>query len=394
MRIKQNVCSKLWTDTNIDFRRQTLRHCCKQDPHDITLDEINELGVDVFEKYPLHLDNKNKMLFDNKIPDSCNFCKLNNEHSIRHSWNTWSDDFINENRPQLLKQDLTNYFEIDMGDKCDLACVYCGPQSSTTWQKELGWPSQRENSEKIQWRETMMNLLEQRLTQGIETLGGITINFLGGEPTLIPDTYKILDKLLPILKQYKHKPNILFTTNLNTKSTLMDRFVNTMESTKEYVNWSVGVSIEDVNERAELVRYGLDFNRFTKNLVRIAPHCKVYFTCTQNFLSMPYFGDIVEYMFNTMPTVYKDDWGITANCVYDNALDPAYLDHDMVDWRGIENILTKYNVQSDIIDHMNNMEARAGTKTPDDKFMQTYQLLLKRSEKYLELFPHLKTKLG
>jgi hypothetical protein len=99
-------------------------------------------------------------------------------------------------------------------------------------------------------------------------------------------------------------------------------------------------------------------------------------------------------MFNTMPTVYNDDWGITANCVYDNALDPAYLDHDMVDWRGIENILTKYNVQSDIIDHMNNMEARAGTKTPDDKFMQTYQLLLKRSEKYLELFPHLKTKLG
>ena len=33
MRIKQNVCSKLWTDTNIDFRRQEIRHCCKSVGH-------------------------------------------------------------------------------------------------------------------------------------------------------------------------------------------------------------------------------------------------------------------------------------------------------------------------------------------------------------------------
>ena len=45
------ICSKLWTDTNINFKENSIRHCCKQQVPGtkINLDEIKKLNENIFE---------------------------------------------------------------------------------------------------------------------------------------------------------------------------------------------------------------------------------------------------------------------------------------------------------------------------------------------------------
>ena len=403
MRIKQNVCSKLWTDTNIDFRRQEIRHCCKSIGHKITFQEMDDLGVDVFEKYDLNVENKQTMLLKNQIPaHTCKLCVRNGDNAIRHSWNTWTDDFITNSKDVLMDTDHVQYIEIDIGDQCDLACVYCGPWSSTTWKKEVGQSVKSKDEYTIEWTRRMMELLVERIKQ-IDKTRRLSINFLGGEPTLMPEVYTLIDNLTPIFKTFDEKVNLMFTTNLNTKGPLFDRMVDTIKKTNEFAHWTIGVSIENIGPRAELVRYGLDWNRFHHNMMELQHHAKIALTCTHNYFSLPHFDETLEYFFNSFSTKFNDDrvghgWGITSNCVYDNVLDPAYLSHDFVPWDRIYAKLDQYIGRGNEPDRLNsiylhtdNMKQRVGTKPFNSRFFQYHKNISMRTPAYFEQFPYYKT---
>jgi hypothetical protein len=393
----------MWTDVNIDLRSCTLRHCCKQQGSKIDMEEIDKLGVEVFEQYEVNVNNKKQMLFANEIPDSCVICQDNNDNAIRHNWNYWSDEFINNNRQQLYIEDMTSYIEIDIGSQCDLACVYCGPWSSTTWANELGIKIEKETKKESEWRSSIRTHIYAKIKQ-IRKDKVITINFLGGEPTLMKDTYIILDELLPLFKEFTAKPRVIFTSNLNTKPALFKRLLDTVKSTSDYVNWTIGVSIEGIGARAELVRYGLNWERFENNLKEISPYVSVMFTVTHNVLSMPYFIDMLDWMTTVTNTAYRkhgesgyimpdsDDhvvWDISNNCVYDNAYDPAYLYPDMVDFDSIIAKMTALNFNQPALDHIESMRDRIGTKSPGLDFLNTFNVILKRIDDYKTLFPHI-----
>lgn len=399
MKIKQNVCSKLWSDSNIDFRRQEFRHCCKAVGFPITFEEMDQLGVDVFERNERTLNDKHQMLFENKIPEvSCRLCALNGDNAIRHSWNGWDDHFINANRDHLMDRDETHYIEIDIGDQCDLACVYCGPWSSTTWKKEQGMTVKPKTDYQQQWTDRMMDLLVQRIDQ-MDKSRRISINFLGGEPTLMPEVYTLIDNLTPIFKKFEHKINLMFTTNLNTKGPLFERMLETIQKTNEFAHWTCGVSIENVGERAELVRYGLDWNRFHSNMMELQHYARIALTCTHNYFSLPHWSDTLEYFFDSFETEFGgpkpgEGWLITSNCVYDNVLDPAYLQQEFVDWNNIyqtlERLIPDKNSKhgQQLIQHTNDMRTRVGTRTPDKHFYHYHKNISMRTPGYFQLFPY------
>ena len=165
MRIKQNVCSKMWTDTNVNFRLNSIRHCCKQLEVPVSLQEVKDYGIDIFEQYPVLRTDKRTMLIDNEIPETCKLCKINDKQSIRHSWNKWSDDYINHNRQDMMVDDMAEYIELDLGNQCDLACVYCGPWASSTWAKEMGQPNKPISDYDKEWRDRMLELVTKRIEQ-------------------------------------------------------------------------------------------------------------------------------------------------------------------------------------------------------------------------------------
>lgn len=390
MKIKQNVCSKMWTDVNIDFRQQTIRHCCKQRGTPISLDEIDALGTDIFQKYTANLDNRHSMLSADSLPDDCGVCKDNGDAAIRHAWNIWSDEYIDAARNTLYDADLTSYIEIDISHQCDLACVYCGPWSSSAWAKELDVKHNTTDVAEI-WRSRMLAATIEYI-KTIDHDSQIVINFLGGEPTMIPATYDILETILPELKTFSIRPVIIFTTNMNTKPKLFERLLNIINSTADYVKYNIGVSIEDVGHRAELVRYGLDWERFNSNLERIMPIVNaVYFTCTHNLLSLPYFAETIRWIGEVTKDVDDSKWDVTANCVYDNYLDPAYLDRGVVDFDAIYAEFNAIGVKDEIVDHMKTIEARIGTRIVTDSVTKFYTDMFSRraSDDYKGAFPHI-----
>ena len=394
MKISRNVCSKMWTDLTIDFKSKTFKHCCKQIPYKPNVNDIKALGKDFFIEYDLNMQNRKQMLFDNELPESCAFCKYQGENSIKHVWNTWSDEYINQFENTLLNEDQTFYIEIDIGNSCNLACIYCGPWSSTTWEKELNIRNSTIYDE--EYNELILNLLIKWL-ETFPNNRNLTINMLGGEPLMIPETYSIIEKLMPVCKKFNHKPKMMITTNLFTKPKLLNRLFEILEKTSDIFSWEFSISIEDVGERAEMVRYGLDWETFNDNVSKIIDKVDyIYFTNTINIISLPYFDEWIKWAFDKMQDKkFGQDWSLSCNYVQDNFTDCAYIPKEYMKLSFIKESflyhIQKYNGSTDLervtefIQHIDNIEGRLGTKKITNNFIKFWEeLSIRRNLDYIE----------
>lgn len=369
----------MWTDVNIDLSKPRIRHCCKQTAYKTDIEELKSLGSNFFENYQCNIDNKKKMLFKKQLPDSCFFCKSAGKNSIMNVWNIWSDEFVKANRSRLMHETHTSYIEFDIGNSCNLACVYCGPWSSTTWIKELG-TKQKNNVIDIEWKtEVFKHLKEWLKTFNPETK--VTFNILGGEPLMLTDTYGIIEELSEMCGNFKVKPIIMLTTNLNIKKSLINRLVKTIDATKDIFEWIIAVSIEDVGKRAEYIRYHMDWPMFESNLKLIKDMVdSIYLTTTLTLFSLPNFKELLDWSFELLGGEnYLKTWRYSLNNVQDGFSDVAYL---LPEQDNTESIIEYYklllntnNIELDryseeFIQHMKNMSNRIGTKAHTANFFK------------------------
>ncbi len=406
MRIKRNVCSKLWTDTNINFAKKSIKHCCKQFDNILDIDSIDLLGPNIFENNQRTVDDKRSMILHNNLPNSCAYCKDNDEHSIRHVWNSWSDEFINSRGTALLDKNFAEYFEFDIGRSCNLACIYCGPWSSTTWAKELNNAADHSELDQL-WKTKVLEQLAIYLTQ-LPKDRLIAFNILGGEPLLITDTYDILEYIAKHCTNFSVKPLVMITTNLMVKPVLMERFLKTVENTKDILEWSIAVSIEDVKERAEKSRYHLNWEQFDQNVKSIKNKVdRIYFTNTFNFFNYPFFDEFLDWVFDTMGyNDYGTHWNLTLNVVQGGFTDIAYMQKEFVDHNEIKNAFLKHadqvlntpghtvskskldSIIANFNEHIDNLHARAGTKKINTQFIGWWRLMdERRNISYSNSFP-------
>ncbi len=404
MKTEQNICSRLWTDLNIDFTRNNIRRCCKStNDYIIPLEEVIDKKEDVFTFYNINEAARKSMVVDNKIPWSCVHCIKDEPNSIRQVYNIWTDDVIDSVKDSLLQDTTkTTYVEFVLGNQCDLACVYCGPWSSTTWSTELGHDTKKIQVD-TEWRTNVLQYIKSYIAQ-LPIDAEITINILGGEPLIMPELYDVIDALKESASKFTTKPILMITTNLNAKPKLMSRFIN-LVNTNTHFKWVLGVSIEDIDTRATMVRYNLNWNRFVDNIKQIqATHANIYFTATVSLFSLPYFDEFIKWMFTIMdPTEYGDTWRITMNDVNDGYSDVAYLLPEQVDIESILNsyqsLLQKYNISfphDDILQsqvdavtvHLENLYTRVGTKIPTNEFFEYWTTMsARRTYDYMTFGP-------
>jgi organic radical activating enzyme len=375
------ICSKMWTDLYINFQEHTVTHCCKQTHYPLYFDEIDSLHSGVFHHNSRHQHDRNVMVTQNKLPASCDFCIKSEPDSIRRVWNEWNNDRIAEIKDTLLTANLTSYIELDIGNKCDMACVYCGPMSSSTWAKELGvTPVEKDEHINEVWRWKIMQALKGHVSS-VDKETRLTFNILGGEPLILPDTYKIISELTEIISEanFKNKPQIMITTNLNAKEKLIEKLKSVIEETKDYISWVISISIESIGEHAEKTRYNLNWSRFEHNLqsIKDVPDF-IYLTATIDMFSLSFFSEFISWAFESLGhDTYARYWDFTMNSVQDTYSDVTYCPKDQVD---IDCIIKTYNknleksgllagVKSEQIrTHIQNLGKQLETKTPDDKF--------------------------
>lgn len=289
------VCSKMFTDMNVKFPYDNIVNCCKARSYQISDEEFDSLekqGLNPLIHNAEYLRRKSSMIDDNELPsNACDACIKTEPNSLFRTWNTWhSRDFSNRDK-YMYGDNFTNY-EFVLSSACDLKCVYCAPKDSSSWAKEMGVPVNRGNEK---WKHQIQTALLDHLRQKeYDPDVDYWFFFSGGEPTYNPETLPLIEQIIDIVP----RPNIIISTNANTKPKVLDRYLDAVRRDRQ-IKWRFHCSIDDINERAEAIRYGLDWNQAISNMKILMqePNVTVRVCPTVNLLSVPSMTDFVTYFY-------------------------------------------------------------------------------------------------
>jgi radical SAM protein with 4Fe4S-binding SPASM domain len=248
---KKNFCTLPWVGVYIQ-PNGSVRNCA------ITQEEIGNINQDSLDNIlrgPINQNIKKDMLSD-VFHNRCSQC-----HSIEKGQ---KNDFNQvSNRVWYLKTlknpDLSifdspkNYqlrqLDLRWSNTCNFACVYCGPDLSSAWEKELNQPQ---------------NINEQALQKSLEYIYNNLqtiehIYLAGGEPLLIKENINLLNKIKEI--------NSDIEIRVNTNLSVVDGPIYKLLKTFKNVHWTV--SVDNVGKDFEYVRYGGTWSKFVKNLQQL-----------------------------------------------------------------------------------------------------------------------------
>ena len=281
------ACSKSWTDVNIDFKSGKVGHCCKSIYYDLP----TEYTPDFFDNSEQAQERRQATLDGIQHPD-CIECwrDINSGNaSYKDWWNEWKTfDHAQPDVPQV------NYIEVELDSTCDLSCLYCGAETSSKIAQEEGVEVQDKTRDyDIEmfkpWLADKINNAKQKLN----------LNFSGGEPTASKLFYDILDFIKTLDTS---KTTIDVITNGNSKPFLFKKFLQAIDET-HCLRWMITISNESFGADSELIRYGLDWERFENNVIAYANHEKIRhinFGVSVNNLALPTLPQYVEWVYQTM----------------------------------------------------------------------------------------------
>jgi MoaA/NifB/PqqE/SkfB family radical SAM enzyme len=261
-------------------------------------------------------DLRKKMLND-ELPDECRTCNYTTTGGLsvgQDLMRMWKE-ILGDNFVQRINQARENnynikeppvYFDLRLGNTCDLACVMCGPANSSKWAelaKSITIKTGMEpgvhitkwwNSKKI-WKE-----LKELLVHAKE------IKFAGGEPLLL----KQHKDILKFLKENNPNCIIRYTTNLNN---ITQEYIDLWQ---ELPNCHFSVSIDGVNDRLEYLRWPIKWDKMLNNLLmlnQLKPQRHITLIYTLTLFNILYINDDIKHLLSNIDIQWTS---IEINPVY------------------------------------------------------------------------------
>ena len=156
------------------------------------------------------------------------------------------------------------YWDFRFSNLCNMKCRSCGPRYSSSWvpdARKLGYADQ-EKVWSIDAVDDTTNF--EFLDKQIENVK--RIYFAGGEPLLMPEHWQILDMLVA-----KERFDVKLSYNINC-STLEYGKKNIIDywSKWNFGKLEVWPSIDEIGDRAELVRSGTVWPKVEQNLIELS----------------------------------------------------------------------------------------------------------------------------
>jgi len=183
------------------------------------------------------------------------------------------------------------YIDIRFSNLCNFKCRGCGPTLSSSWQNDYqqlyGTPPSELKVKSIAvnspdfWRELFSLIPHAEV-----------IYFGGGEPLITKEHYEVLSLLNTL---GKHDIELRYTTNL---SQLHYSQYDLSEIWSKFKKVTLGISIDDLYQRAEYFRHGTKWPVLEKNLrtlIDLYPQIIRSVNCTVNIMNVYYFPEIYEF---------------------------------------------------------------------------------------------------
>jgi hypothetical protein len=262
-----------------------------------------------------HKKEQRKIMLKQERPGECGYCwamEGNNKLSDRHyrSGEPWAaKDFevvVNSNGDEDV---VPSYVEVNFNHACNLACSYCSPQFSSTWQQEVeshgGYPTSTVHNDPSHFRGRNRPIPVRDHNPYVDafwswwpTLYPELKHFrmTGGEPLLDRNTYRVFDYVLANPKPDLH---LNVTSNFSVDERSWQKYLRRVKELCEGENiehFMQYVSVDSFMHQAEYIRHGLDFNllwdRVNQFLTEIPGRNSITFIVTMNNLSVPGLGKL------------------------------------------------------------------------------------------------------
>ncbi|CAB4126016.1 4Fe4S-binding SPASM domain containing protein [uncultured Caudovirales phage] len=264
---KNTLCVIPWTHLNFEPNGKVVP-CCLTSYHDYFAGDLNTQTIEEIWNSE-NMKALRLQFLNGEEPKICSTCfdreKVTGE-SGRYYQNKEFKDVI-KIIPEITKPDGTcttmelKYWDFRFSNLCNFKCRSCGPRYSSAWvpdYKKLGWGEEQDkvwNIEAVN-DNTNYDFLKDQVKHVQK------VYFAGGEPLLMPEHWQTLD-LLVENKRFDVKLN--YNTNC---STFVYGKKNALDYWRQWDNDKVEVwpSLDEIGERAELIRSGTVWTKVEENL--------------------------------------------------------------------------------------------------------------------------------
>lgn len=328
------MCFKTWNDLIISLPNKTVNWCCKTELTEdqraevtFDLDILEAKGLDFLLNHPTL--QKRKYELSNGIQSAdCSGCWKSEEASGTST----RTEHIRKNNPLFnkkldLSSDLFQFVELELTNKCNMACAYCWEGQSSRWQKETG---RRFPDTEDAIFEKVLQLLNEWWNSTLKHKDFITFSLLGGEPFFTNHMYQFIEEFIVNINDTitdGQEVVLVVTTNLNFPKHKYDKFIELVKRTPN-IRYEMQLSGEALGKRSELIRWGLDFDKWNQNVDSFFKQSKetknliLGFGCAHNSLSLPYFKDFLIYL---NEKINKFDYDKEIIMHHNRVQDPLWL---------------------------------------------------------------------
>ena len=296
-----------------------VRVCCTANASGAGEDDSKEVGLVTANGVNMNLQtstlaevwNSNYMktirlqMLDNKIPTSCTKCFKEESSGIisKRQWETvvWKERLDLDSIVANTQLDGTlpveiPYFDLRLGNLCQLKCIMCSPHDSSSWIKE--WKIQYSKYKTIdlqtdqRW-DSDFDYTWYKKGSFLDDMRGQSENirelyFAGGEPLLIPEHYKILEFMIDTgaAKNCVLRYN---SNGLELPEKLFDLW-------KHFKQVKFNFSVDAYGELNDYIRYPSKWNNVVTNLARMddtPDNITVNIACAVQLLNVLYITELV-----------------------------------------------------------------------------------------------------
>jgi len=246
-------------------------------------------------------------MLDNKIPTSCTKCFQEEEKGItsKRNWETmvWQDRLDIDS---IVAQTTSTgslpvnipYFDLRLGNMCQLKCIMCSPHDSSSWIKE--WKIQYPKYKTIELKrdqgwDPSFDYTWYQKGSFLDTMRSQAqhikeLYFAGGEPLLIPEHYKILEFMV----ETGAAKNCILRYNSNGVE-LPEKLFQLWNHFKQV---KFNFSIDAVGNRNDYIRYPSKWRDIVSNAQRLddtPDNVVVNIACAVQLLNVMSLTDLVQW---------------------------------------------------------------------------------------------------
>jgi MoaA/NifB/PqqE/SkfB family radical SAM enzyme len=181
-------------------------------------------------------------------------CKVCHQQEESINYANLRSHFLKYYPLSSLQQSQINVVDVRWNNKCNLACQYCGPESSSTWQDKLGLPTYTVNKP---YQDDLLDWIVNKSSQLRE------IMLAGGETMLMKQNYKLFS-VAPADCRFS------IVTNLSYDLEDLPCIPDLLKRPRDNVIWSI--SADNTYKQFEYVRTGASWEKFVKNINFLTTH--------------------------------------------------------------------------------------------------------------------------